>query len=362
MRTNKPFGITYAEMLPGQSASAPHGNFLEIDAKVRTFGNGRQLLEVPFAYVKDVFMPRHVHVKWSEADRLELIITAQYEIHVPSLAPPFRDLAYAKGKCSYNQPWDLEIGSRGVVLIAQPFTMVPPKTDDETTLDVTMEGTVAANKGGDPTPLVITKFRLGLRGSYTRSKEQFSGGASAGPVGVGYNPAVTSIVPKRYDAYYDFAIYALGIDLPPAEISLPPSVLHHVVVVEGGEGNTDIRGASLDPWVAKLEDDAPELHACIMAGDCPIKLTGHASDTGDEKKNRDVYAAKRILSAKEAILDRLFPDQLSRAGSRIVFESDPVGERDVSQSGPRPRERRVVITISRQKAEKAILGRRPKRP
>jgi hypothetical protein len=51
MRTNSPFGISpYSGKPPLQQPNIAFRNFLEINAKVKTSGNGRQLLEIPFVY------------------------------------------------------------------------------------------------------------------------------------------------------------------------------------------------------------------------------------------------------------------------------------------------------------------------
>lgn len=348
MRTNSPFGINpYSGKPPLQQPNAASRNFLEINAKVKTSGNGRQLLEIPFVYEKSIamFLPRHVHVKWKEADQLELIITADYEIHVPA-SLPFRSRAYAKGKWGLRQPWDLKFGPRGVILRTGFLDKQLPNPDEDNTLDVTLDG--KTTESSEEVPIASTTFRLELFGEYTFQKSQISGGA----YGFSATPARPT-GPERYYAKYDFAIYALGTDLPSEKISIPPSVLRHVVEFPRKDGDTDVQGSYIDSWYKTLIDNAPELHAGIMAGECPITLTGHASDTGDEKKNRDHYAKKRIEGVREAILDRL-------GGSRdqIVFHSVNVGERDVTQSGPVTRERRVVITIDRQEAVDMILARR----
>jgi hypothetical protein len=349
MRTDRPFGINpYSGKPPLQLPNIAHLNFLEINAKVTTSGNGRQLLEIPFVYENytQMFVPRQVHVKWKEADQLELIITANYEIHVPASDFPLASRAYAKGNWRLRQLWDLKFGPRGLMLKPRfPVEKPLPKADEDNTFDVTLDG--KTRESSEEIPIASTIFTLELFGEYTSQKTQFSvaGVTPARPTGV-----------QRYYTKYDFAIYALGTNLPSEKISIPPSVLLHVVEFPRKDGDIDVQGSYIDSWVKTLEDEAPELHAGIMAGECPITLTGHASDTGDELKNRDYYAKKRIEGVREAILDRLV--ERGRPRGKIVFHSIPVGERDVRQAGPVTRERRVVISIDHQEAEKMILARR----
>src|SRR6516164_1077587 len=141
MRTSSPFGISPYSGI-SYVPNAAMRNFLEINAKVKISGNGRQLLEIPFVYENSaqMFLPRYVHVKWKEADQLELIITADYEINVPRSDFIWGSRAYAKGKWVLRQPWDLKFGPRGGILKTRFLDKQLPKPDQDNTFDVTLDG------------------------------------------------------------------------------------------------------------------------------------------------------------------------------------------------------------------------------
>jgi hypothetical protein len=105
-----------------------------------------------------------------------------------------------------------------------------------------------------------------------------------------------------------------------------------------------------DTWTRPLQTRAPELYDVIKSGDCPLTLTGYASDTGNVQHDFEI-SKKRITSVAEALKDLI-------ESKRLNIKPVPLGHSAKKVHGPAQQEKRVVISIDPQIAEQKIAAKR----
>jgi hypothetical protein len=330
MRDQNPFGI-----LPpwDKGKPLPIGNYLEINAKARLFGEGDVVLdEVPFSYdyKTSTFTPLSRSIEWEKVQEIAIIITVAYDITVP-----FED--NGSGLYAISQRWRVRYADKGIVLESGLLEDLGSAGSGKFAVAVDV-------KTDQPTAeAMLTSMTLLLKlvGGFT------SEGITVGLVPVSVGSGGSAGV---YSKTYKMKLGVLATGKPKPAIQLPDDLLKHTVWFDR-ENQPDLDAGELrrleDKWVDPLLSRAPDLAATIKNGSCPVYLDGYASVTGRTDQYNLGLSVDRIYSVENA-LKSLF------GSKEIKFVPQGHGRAEAKQRGPSPQEKRVEISIARYWAEQAL--------
>lgn len=317
---------------------------IDLNGSMSLFGERRMVLRhEKFVAYSAGFLPAVAHLRWNQAQELEIRITLKYDVLYISSAP--MESKSGSGRCDLAQRWRIAYGDNGIQLLTGNMQDFGSSGEGDFAIQIQL----GADQSPSESDHTFVSLLVRLLGGYTDEG-----------ITVGYGPASIGMMKSqaRVSKDFEFRVECHAKDRPEKKqpTNGPLYLLNHPVVFEQ-ENQPQLSAQELrrlaDLWAKPLQKEAPELASAIELGLCPITLIGHASTTGGRTQNL-ALSAKRITSVMVAIRTNF------NNGQRIVFVSVPKGSEAATQRGPIVNEHRVEIRIDPNAAAAAISAVRSK--